>query len=154
VYCSVHPNQPAVGYCQSCGGGLCYSCFHAWNPPTCQHCANVQFARQRSGNRGILVAAAVLFVIGVLFGLGSNSGLLVALAVGYVLAGFPAGWASLGSLVNRRGRTVFLILPIVGWLLLWVIRFALSPFVGIVALPIRIVAAIKGVKKADKALHG
>lgn len=56
----------------------------------------------------------------------------------YVFAGIVPGWKTLTYLTPR----VFLILPILGWLLYFALKLVLSFFVGLVMLPVRTVRNI------------
>ena len=66
----------------------------------------------------------------------------VALVLAYALAGLPCGWHALSAIQPR----MFLFLPIIGWVIYFVIKFFLSYCVGLVAMPVQIVKAFKAAR--------
>ena len=76
----------------------------------------------------------VLFI----FGLSQGGNIVFALG----LAGVPWGWSAL----NRITPNIFLIMPIIGWVIYFIIKFALSMCIGIFVLPYQIFKIIKGIK--------
>ena len=58
--------------------------------------------------------------------------------VSYVFSGIIPGWKTL----TRIMPSVFLFLPIIGWVLYFIVKFALSVVVGLVMLPVRTVRNI------------
>ncbi len=57
----------------------------------------------------------------------------------YIGAAFVAGWKAL----NRITPNVFLFLPIIGWVVYFVIKISLSSFIGVFLLPIRLFIKIR-----------
>lgn len=57
----------------------------------------------------------------------------------YIFSGIVPGWQTL----TRITPAVFLFLPIIGWVLYFIVKLILSIFVGLVMLPIRTVRNIR-----------
>lgn len=66
--------------------------------------------------------------------------------LGILLAGIPYGWALLNKLTSR----FFIGLPIIGWLIYFLVKLVLSYFVGLIALPIKLIQWISKLSKANK----
>ncbi len=57
----------------------------------------------------------------------------------YIGAALVAGWKAL----NRITPNIFLFLPIIGWVVYFVIKISLSSFIGVFLLPIRLFIKIR-----------
>jgi hypothetical protein len=93
------------------------------------------------------IFSALLFVAGFAVGLTMVKDAIYApLLVGYTYAGIPWGWRALNSITPN----IFLILPLVGWLIYFAIKFFLSIFVGFFVTPVKIYEIFKGFSDAKK----
>lgn len=91
----------------------------------------------------------ILTVVFALFGFsfGANNPhipLVNQLIFAYIFAGIPWGWSAL----SRITPNIFLILPLIGWVVYFFIKLFLSMFVGLVALPLRVLLIIKEWQRA------
>lgn len=155
--CMYHDNRPAVAQCVVCGVGLCKECAEKYEPTVCKKCASqVQNDEQKSIRRRfiyICVAFGLFAVIGVVslllsfvtlnFADGFEE-LLGMLFLGWEIAGLPSGWRA----VSKLHLEAFLVLPILGWLMYFVIKVMLAAFVGLIAMPIDVVKYIIMVKNS------
>ena len=121
--CYNHPDRDAVVACSSCGKGLCRECADRWDPPLCDSCARTHIQEQRAQAKKTVGLSIAIF--GVLFLLGSVSGIIEAITHGavlqipggilysvvfaYMIAGIPCGWSALTNVTPR----IFLFLPII-----------------------------------------
>jgi hypothetical protein len=90
-----------------------------------------------------VIGGVVLLIAGTIFGYYAEDNFFLALVAGYVLAGIPSGWVAL----NKIRPNIFLFLPIIGWVIYFIVKFVLSYFVGLVAFPINIYKTIKELKE-------
>ncbi len=145
--CFNHPTITSVATCQDCQKGLCTTCVSRHKTPICKGCLA---KRKREQKSSIYKELLLTFVIGVLsayflieylYVSGSanpkyqnvenivSKGMLF-----YVGASLVSGWKTL----NRITPSVFLFLPIIGWLFYFIIKFLLSIVVGLFMFPIRL----------------
>ena len=88
-----------------------------------------------------LIHSIIWGLIGLIFSFYTLSGgfniniVLIDLVVIYALAGIPWGWQTVSFLQPQ----MFIFLPIVGWGIYLFVKFLLSYFVGLVAMPIAII---------------
>ena len=66
--------------------------------------------------------------------------------LGIAFAGIPTGWRAL----NRITPDIFLILPIAGWIIFYLIKGTLALIVGIIMLPFKTIKGIVDYAKAKK----
>lgn len=132
--CFNHINMDAVGQCVDCNKGLCSDCVELYSPPLCRDC----MLKRTSATKSELVKSCILSIIFCIAGfivvlLGEHN-FLMAIAAGYVWGGIPWGWQAL----NRITPSVFLFLPLIGWVIYFIIKLILSCWVGIVVTPFKI----------------
>lgn len=145
--CYEHPIQPAVAQCSDCGKGLCVECASRYSVPICSKCNR----KRINGERGQILQEMFLtfglgILLGVLFARWVNEGLtsdlvynVISYAIPiYIFSGIVPGWKTL----TRITPAVFLFLPIIGWLLYFVIKLGLAIAIGVIMLPIRTVRNI------------
>lgn len=145
--CYEHPTQPAVAQCPDCGKGLCAECASAYSLPICNSCNRKRINAEKSGIiKELLLTYGVGILLGVLFARWTNKGLsfhliyaIISYAIPiYVFSGIVPGWKTL----TRITPSVFLFLPIIGWVLYFIIKLVLSLCLGLVMLPIRTIRNI------------
>ena len=145
--CINHPHNSAVSQCQVCGKGLCIDCTNKFSKPICDDC----YSASRSDQKKAVVTEILLSLL-----IGIPTGIILDLLVNdthinpdsffesrffllYMGLGLVAGWKTLTQITPQ----MFLFLPVVGWVLYFLIKAILSLFVGLVALPVRIIRNIR-----------
>ena len=112
----------------------------------CCDCVNAYGAKLKADKRKLLIRTGVIFGTVLILCLASGYfPFYVALVLAYALAGLPCGWHALSAIQPR----MFLFLPIIGWVIYFVIKFFLSYCVGLVAMSVQIVKAFKAARTAD-----
>lgn len=145
--CINHPSESAVSQCQVCSKGLCVDCTSKFSKPICPECFS---ASRKKRKRAIVTEILLTFLIGfpvaVILDLLVNDTyktpdsffesrfFLLCMGLGLV-----AGWKTLTQITPQ----MFLFLPVLGWVLYFLIKAILSLFVGLVALPVRIIRNIR-----------
>jgi hypothetical protein len=143
--CFNHPEEVAVASCIDCGKGLCKKCAGLYQMPICNEC-NLKRVKNDKGNIiRIYLPSILLFVLGMLWGIGNGS-FLLGISAGFIAAGIPWGW----KIVTFIQPKMFLFLSFGGWVVYFLIKFVISCFAGIVALPIGLVRLIISLVSAHK----
>ncbi|MEA4808710.1 hypothetical protein SDC9_32306 [bioreactor metagenome] len=145
--CYEHPIQPAVAQCPDCGKGLCAECASVYSIPICKSCNRKRISAEKSGIiKELLLTFGIGILLAVPFARWTNEGLSFDLVYNvisygipiYVFSGIVPGWKTLTNLTPR----VFLFLPIIGWVIYFIIKLCLSICIGLVMLPVRTVRNI------------
>jgi hypothetical protein len=140
--CYEHPIQPAVAQCPDCGKGLCTECATKYSLPICNTCNKKRINAERSGIiKELLLTYGMGILLGVLFVNFANgerylpltTAIMLYVIFSYIFSGIVPGWKTL----TRITPAIFLFLPIIGWVLYFIIKLALSLCLGLVMLPIR-----------------
>ncbi len=142
--CHVHYESDAVAQCSDCGKGLCPSCSDKYHIPLCNNCALSRVSANKQllfRNTALMV---ILFSIGVAIAMDSNSDFVDTLLMGYMFAGIPWGW----SVLNMITPNIFLIMPIVGWLIYFGVKFSLAMVIGMFVTPFKLFQIVKGMVDA------
>lgn len=145
--CYQHHSEPAVAQCPDCSRGLCPECTTIYLIPICPACNRKridteygQIIMELLLTFGVGISLAVLFVKqingGHSFPLMHN--IISYVIFGYIFSGIVPGWRTL----TRITPAIFLILPIIGWLVYFVFKLALSVCIGLIMLPVRAVRNI------------
>lgn len=143
--CSLHAGREAVGVCSDCGRNLCRECLEQFNPPTCPQCM-VNWGNEIIKQNIIkLVLSAFLAIVGLVAGLGES--VLLGIVGFLIYGGVPWGWAAL----NRITPRIFLFLPIVGWVIYFFIKVALSVAIGVFVFPFQIAKYVRHLKIIKRA---
>jgi hypothetical protein len=77
----------------------------------------------------------------------NTDSVLMTIFIFYTASGIVAGWKTLTTITPQ----IFLFLPVLGWLLYFLVKLALAFFVGLVMLPIRTVVCIVQLNKLKTA---
>jgi len=141
--CFNHPEEVAVASCIDCGKGLCRNCASLYQMPICNEC-NLKRVKNDKGNIiRVYLPSIVLFAAGLGIGI-SNGDFQMGFLLGYIFAGTPWGWKIVTFLQPR----MFLFLPLIGWLIYFIIKVAFAVGVGLIALPIGFIKLIIGLVSA------
>ena len=154
--CYNHHDRPAVAQCPDCGKGLCAECAAAYSIPICNACNR----KRINVDKGHIITELLLtFGIGLLlaipFARWINEGLstsdvvynVISYAIPiYVFSGIVPGWKTL----TRITPAMFLFLPIIGWVIYFIVKLCLSVCIGLVMLPIRTVRNISKLVSLSK----
>lgn len=129
--------QYSVNACSNCGRRLTIEEDSICTPPLCINCAESYIQGIRSEMIKSILLSIVFMIVGIVL-IGNFSGVL--------LAGIPYGW----SLLNKLTSKFFMWLPIVGWLIYFLVKLVLSYFIGLIALPIKLIQWISKLSKANR----
>lgn len=129
--------QYSANVCSNCGRRLTVEEDSLCNPPTCIYCARDYIQGIRTEMIKSIVLSIVFMIAGIAL-IGNFSGVL--------LAGIPYGWALLNKMTSR----FFMWLPIIGWLIYFLIKLVLSYFIGLIALPVKLIQWISKLSKANR----
>jgi len=158
--CFYHNGQPAVAQCTDCGKHLCRACASNFQVPLCKDCAKVRNASQRKKAIEHLFVLVIGLTLGIGYGIWTYhhpSGIefdLITCVIGGAIAGItvvgiPTGWRAL----SRITPNIFLFLPLIGWVIYFLIKGLLSVAVGLILFPINTVKGIVLYIKAEKMEH-
>ncbi len=129
--------QYSVNSCSSCGRRLTVEEYPLFTPPLCMHCAENYISEIKSEMIKSILLSIVFMVAGIF---------LIGNLYGVLLAGIPYGWA----LLNKLTSGCFMWLPIIGWLIYFLVKLVLSYFIGLIALPIKLIQWISKLCKMNK----
>lgn len=137
--CYKHIENHAVAQCNDCGRSLCSQCADAFDPPLCLHCAKERASSIKAELVKNIAISVVLMIIGIV---------VIKSPLGILLAGIPYGWA----ILNLITPSMFLWMSWVGWLIYFFIKFLLAYFIGLIALPIKLIKWITQLVSINKTL--
>jgi hypothetical protein len=158
--CYYHNDVGSVAQCTDCGKYLCKSCASHYEIPLCKECAlqrneNLKkLAFKNLGNLGIgVVIGIVLMIFEIKVGIVTFSGvgdciigIIAFIILGIAVAGIPIGWKSL----NKITPNIFIWLPLIGWVIYFIVKICLSFFVGIFVLFINTIKGLIQYLKSNK----
>jgi hypothetical protein len=113
--------------------------------PTCQNCATKQNRQYRSELiKKLLIWSGVFAFMFMMMANDTKTHhpLIFSLLIAYTASGIPWGW----SATSRITPNVFLILPLVGWLIYFGIKFYVSGMVGFFITPFKVYAAVRDLR--------
>lgn len=142
MICAKHQDREAAGNCVDCGRGLCVECLNEYTMPLCHECASIRSKEVKSEFIKFVVISAILFIIA-LSGSTSEEGFLEALLRSYFIAAIPWGWKTLG----RITPDVFLIMPLMGWLIYLMIKLGFAAVIGAFVLPYQVYKGYRELKQ-------
>lgn len=148
--CVNHNNVDAVATCNTCGAGLCPTCASMYKPAVCTSCYDDSVANRIGELKASLIKDGIFAVIALLVGLFLMwiGGISYAESWGFILffAWIPFGW----NFLNKITPNIFLILPMVGWVIYFVCKALLSMIVGIFVAPYVIWKKVKEIKQLQQ----
>lgn len=154
--CYYHPSQSTVSQCSDCSKGLCHECATAYSIPICNTCNKTRISNER-----VKIIKELIFTFAFGVGLAYLNGkylffqgesfstktvIWYYIIFIYAFAGIVSGWKTLTSITPR----MFLVLPILGWVLYFAVKLFLSFWLGLVMLPIRTIRNIIRLVKLQK----
>ena len=148
--CSNHTNESAISKCPDCNKGLCFKCSEEFSFPICNSC---NITRKSNEKRKIYLELFTTFGIGLVLtylltlrnsSINQNLSYSFLLSMYYMCSGIVPGWRLISNFLPKYifSLSIFYF----GFL---VIKFILSLFVGIIALPIRLVQNIQRLTKLN-----
>ena len=156
--CFYHPEVSIVATCQDCGKGLCVDCASRYTIPICKQCnsnrKSIDLKLIRKDFIHVFVIGALItffihyfyfnFIIESKTELTSNPKIfcfyiLVIVVNYYYSIGIIVGWKTLTRLTPQ----MFLFLPLIGWLIYFMIKIYISMFVGLVWTPVWVIRKIR-----------
>lgn len=149
--CYYHSGREIVAVCSECGKGLCKECASKWEPILCDDCAKNRIDEKRAGLKQAIGLGVLILAAGIVIGLisaiseGNPEYLFMGITFGYAFAGLPNGWRVLSNIQP----SMFLILPVFGWVIYFLIKALLAMLVGLFVFPMNIYRYWKGNKEAD-----
>ena len=150
--CYNHPNLPAVSSCIDCNKGLCIECSSRYTFPICVECNKNRISHERSEiikDFFIIFGGGAVITFIVLSLLNSQNRdlpIMSYIMFFYVYSSLVAGWRFL----NRITADYFLFLPIIGWLIYFMVKFLISGCLGVFILPYRIYKNITRLRELNQ----
>ncbi len=138
--CFYHEERNASAFCQVCEKALCEECATIISTPICKDC----LSEHVQGEKSKMIKSIVVGLI-----LGIVCSIVLENPSGLMFAWVPFGWMALSAITPK----VFLVMPIVGWVAYFAIKFVLAFFIGWVALPIKLYQWIRIISSAKKILE-
>ncbi len=148
--CFNHTESISVAVCQDCQKGLCSVCASKYTIPICDNCNH---KRKQKAKQAVYMELLITFGVGILCAVLFAKHLHIEVSdesknlffkvldnvfLFYLGASLIAGWKTL----TRITPDVFLFLPILGWVLFFLVKFILSIMVGLFMFPIRLIRNI------------
>lgn len=158
--CYNHHNDPAVATCIDCGKGLCNNCAHKYNIPICDNCNQIRIKNEKGNivKNWIIIAILTLLLFPIFPKPLANNFIdflivsLFFLVIFYIAISIVYGWKFLVSITS----ITFLILPVIGWIIYFVVKLTLSCLIGFFVAPIKLYQDIKRykeLKETEKLIH-
>ena len=152
MICYFHPETTIVATCQDCSKGLCKNCSDKFNIQICVSCNRNRGATEKSTIMKELKWMIGFPIIAMFFNLGLISkhapsiGGFSYIFIFYMLIAIVSGWYKL----NKLTASYFLFLPLIGWVIYFVIKLVLSLYVGVFIAPFRIYKNINRLKEINQ----
>lgn len=125
--CYYHPNRNAVAQCMDCHKGLCLQCATKYTIPICDACNGKRRTKERTEYIKPLIICLLLYIIGYnLEIMGSDRAFRA-----YMVMCAYGGWKFINSFCPR----VFIWFSFRSIFLFYLIKFALSMFIGFFVTP-------------------
>ncbi len=137
--CYYHEERVATATCQGCGRSLCSECASAIDIPICKNCLSLHIQGEKS-------KMIKTIVIGIILGIACSC--FIESPSGLMFAWVPFGWMALSAITPK----IFLVLPVVGWVVYFIVKFVLSFFIGWIALPIKLYQWFRIITAANRIL--
>lgn len=147
--CYYHPETIIVATCQDCNKGLCKNCSDRFTFPICVSCNSIRGAAEKKEITKELALMIGLPIIGLLFM--QNNPMVkeqpfMAVLYFYMFIAIVAGWRKL----NKFTSNYFLFLPVIGWVIYFLVKLYISAIVGLFIAPFRIYRNINRLKEISQ----
>ena len=144
--CYNHQTEVAVAQCMDCSRGLCSYCSTSYSISVCKSCGSKRIRKEKWSiiKKWLLtfvLGLGVMFILGIfLFTPGAENKFRYFgyPMLFYISCGIVTGWKALSG-VNSN---TFVILPILGWVFYFVIKFMLALAIGWIILPFKLIKDI------------
>jgi hypothetical protein len=136
--CYYHSDISSEATCVDCGKGLCQECAGRYEIPICNECNEKRSKAEKQAVIRQYIPSVLFFIAGLVISLRVGNNIIVSLMYGYIFAGIFWGW----KVITFIQPKMFLFLSLFGWMIYFMIKFILSLFAGIVAMPVGIVRII------------
>lgn len=129
--CYFHYERPAVAKCEYCGKFLCPECISNSAVVRCKNCMNLFVQQEKEQQKKHIRTSTRVFVCMMLLCLflyiaGNIEAMLGMFLNSMFIAGIPYGWRKLNS---SRWKGI-VVLPIIGWIIYFVVKFQLAYLIG------------------------
>ena len=132
--CYYHREQEAAAQCQKCGKVLCRECASLYQTPYCAECAKADAEAVKADTIKLGVLGVIIAITMTIFLISDGGNPLSMILPILAFACLPFGWRTLTAITPR----MFLMLPIIGWLIYFFIKVTLSALIGWIAAPVKI----------------
>ena len=139
--CYNHINSDAVATCTDCSKGLCKSCADKFATPICDTCGlqRVNNDKRRLYNEFIWMLGVVVVSVFLIFNFPefwqiTEPQLLETVAFLYGGVSIVGGWYTLSKFTSKY----FLFLPIIGWIIYFILKLYFSALIGPFVTPFRL----------------
>lgn len=122
--------------CSKCGRPLCHQCANQFTPPICANCASTVADEMKTELKKKIGVSVILMIIGVA---------ITQNPMGFVLAGVPFGW----SILTGITPSMFVWMPLMGWVIYFIVKFLIAYIIGIFVLPYKIYKYVTEIKQAE-----
>lgn len=137
--CIYHNNKQADCFCDNCRQPICRTCFNSLGG-YCVRC-------QKQLNSEIIKRDIITLVLFVIFGIwgvvialdSADMSVIERIVMVICVSAIPLGWRGL----NKITPNIFLILPLVGWLIYYFVKAVLSVLIGWILFIPQVIKIIK-----------
>ena len=148
--CINHPDRDAVANCKTCGRGLCQECASKRPPlPQCIPCFRNELDFEKNEIIKSLILSTIVGIAAAVFFFVNSSSHDTRIVIALLSIGGGFGWSTLNKITPETFLLV-LILPALGWIVYFVIKFLLSMLIGIFVCPYRLYTGIKRIKEINQ----
>lgn len=145
--CYKHYERDAVSQCLDCSKALCPECTSKYNKPLCDQCVieGVKSNRLMLFKNIIIMITVFIFAFLTIY---AEQPIADRFLMSLLFSGVPWGW----SFLNKITPSIFLFMPLGGWLIYFVIKLVLSLLIGLIVMPFKIYQIIKGMRDSKNML--
>lgn len=141
--CFKHYERDASSQCLDCGKALCPECTNKYNYPLCDTCFINRINHEKLSIIKMIGLTIIIFIGALSYYLlnpmGFDNSTVLSLVNIYQYSSVPIGWITL----NKLQPKFFIWMPLLGWLIYFIIKVCLSALVGFFVLPYKLYKFIK-----------
>ncbi|MBO4232728.1 hypothetical protein FO675_00140 [Riemerella anatipestifer] len=142
--CYNHSEITSVAACIDCNRGLCVDCSNLYTIPICRYCNANRIKKEK---REIIKDFVWMFMFALVLAyvltssMPSTGNVYISLWFTAFYAGLSIynGWKFLSNITPN----MFLVLPLIGWLIYFCVKYVLASFVGMILTPFLIFKKVK-----------